>query len=392
MVWQKTNISHLRVFGCTAYAYVHSTERRKLDEKAEKLRFVGYSKKSKGYRLLNEETRQLVTRRDVIFNETDFNIHRNESETKTIESKETVDDGCVQTLNQVDQPRHSERQRQPPVRFGYEEYADAMTETVEHQVHHVAYNVRQISEPRTIEEAVTGEYAKEWKEAADSEYKSLMENETWDLVELPSDKTAIGCKWVFKVKHKSDGTVERFKGRLVAKGYAQKFGFDYLETFCPVVRFSSVRALIAFAVQNDMLIHQMDVITAFLNEDLDEDIYMQQPDGYVQCGSEHLVCKLKKSLYGLKQAPQCWNLAFKKHMESIGFRQTTADPCVYVRFGDAIAIVAVYVNDLILITKTPTEMEELKSMVAMRFKMKDMGRLHYCLGVSIECDEQQKCV
>jgi len=252
--------------------------------------------------------------------------------------------------------------------------------------------VCQISEPRTIEEAVTGQYVKNWKEAADSEYKSLMENETWDLVELPSNKTANRCKWVFKVKRKSDGTVERFKGRLVAKGYAQKFGFDYRETFSPVVRFSSVRALIAFAVQNDMLIHQMDVITAFLNGDLDEDIYMQQPDGYVQSGSEHLVCKLKKSLYGLKQAPRCWNLAFKKHMESIGFRQTTADPCVYVRFGDAIAIVAVYADDLILITKTPTEMEELKFMMAMRFKMKDMGRLHYCLGVSIVCDEQQKCV
>jgi len=214
MVWQKPNISYLRVFGCTAYG--------------RKLRFVEYSKKSKGCRLLNEETRQLVTRRDVIFNETDFNIHRNESETKMIESKETVDDGCVQTLSQVDQPRHSERQRQFLVRFGYEKYADAMTETAEHQVHHVAYNVCQISKPRTIEEAVTGEYAKKWKEAADTEYKSLMENETWDLVELPSDKTALGCKWVFKVKHKSDGTVERFKGRLVAKGYAQKFGFDYL--------------------------------------------------------------------------------------------------------------------------------------------------------------------
>ena len=388
---RKPNVSHLRVFGCTAYAYVQSSERRKLDEKAEKLRFVGYSKKSKGYRLFNEETRQLVTRRDVIFNETDFSSHRSESDTKVIESKETVDVNSVQTpLNQVDQPRHSERQRQPPVRFGYEEYADAVT--VEHQVHHVAYNVCQITEPRTIEEALTGECAQEWKAAADSEYKSLMENETWDLVELPRDKTAIGCKWVFKVKHKSDGTVERFKGRLVAKGYAQKFGFDYLETFSPVVRFSSIRALIAFAVQNDMLIHQMDVVTAFLNGDLDEDIYMQQPDGYVQSGSEHLVCKLKKSLYGLKQAPRCWNLAFKKHMESIGFRQTTADPCVYVRHGDAIAIVAVYVDDLILITKTAAEMEALKSMMITQFKMKDMGRLHYCLGVSIEYDEQQKCV
>ncbi len=109
---------------------------------------------------------------------------------------------------------------------------------------------------------------------------------------------------MFRVKHGSDGRVERFKGRLVAKGYAQKYGINYDETFSPVVRFSSIRALLALAVQNDMLIHQMDVVTAFLNGNLDEEIYMQQPDGYIKPGEEHLVCKLKKSLYGLKQSPR----------------------------------------------------------------------------------------
>ena len=126
-------------------------------------------------------------------------------------------------------------------------------------IQHVAYNVCQISEPQTMEEALTGDHAKDWKAAADSEYESLMENETWELVELPSGRKPIGCKWVFKVKHGSDGKLECFKGRLVAKGYAQKYGVDYDETISPVVRFSSIRALLAFAVQNDMLIHQMDV-------------------------------------------------------------------------------------------------------------------------------------
>ena len=187
---RKPNVSHLRVFGCTAYAHVPSSERKKLDEKAEKLRFVGYSKNSKGYRLFNEATRQLVTRRDVTFNETDFISHTKEVDTQIveseqIESEETVgDDSDRQTeVNQTEESRRSERQRQPPVRFGYDEYADTMT--VEHEVHHVAYNVCQIIEPRTMEEALTSEYSKEWKAAADSEYKSLMENETWDLVELP---------------------------------------------------------------------------------------------------------------------------------------------------------------------------------------------------------------
>ena len=173
--------------------------------------------------------------------------------TKTLEETGDDDSDRQTEVNQPEEPRRSERQRQPPVRFGYDEYADTMS--VEHQVHHVAYNVCQITEPRTMEEALTSEYSKEWKAAADSEYKSLIENETWDLVELPDGEKPIGCKWVFKVKHRSDGTVERFKGRLVAKGFAQRYGIDFFETYSPVVRLSSIRALIAFAVQNLSLIH-----------------------------------------------------------------------------------------------------------------------------------------
>ena len=132
--------------------------------------------------------------------------------------------------------------------------------------------------------------AREWKVAADLEYESLMVNKTWELVELPSGRIPIGCKWVFKVKHGSNGRVECFKGCLVAKGCAQKYGIDYDKTFSPVVRFSSIRTLLAFAIQIDMLIHQMDVV---MNGKLDEDIYVQQPDGYREPGKEHLVCKLK---------------------------------------------------------------------------------------------------
>ena len=151
--------------------------------------------------------------------------------------------------------------------------------------------------------------------------QSLIKNETWKLVELPRDRKAIGCKWVFKVKYDCESRVERFKGRLVAKGYAQKYGIDYDETFSPVDRFSSIRALLAYAIQNNMLIHQMDVVTAFLKGKLEEEIYMEQPDGYIQPGQEHLVCKLQKSLYGLKQSPRCWHTAFRKYMDGIHFNQ-----------------------------------------------------------------------
>ena len=141
--------------------------------------------------------------------------------------------------------RRSERQKRAPVRYGFNEYADTA------KVEHLACNVCEISEPRTFEEAMTSDRAQEWKAAADSEYQSLLENDTWELVELPHGRKAIGCKWIFKVKYTCDGKVERFKGRLVAKGYSQKYGIDYDETFSPVVRFSSIRALLAYAVQND---------------------------------------------------------------------------------------------------------------------------------------------
>ena len=166
--------------------------------------------------------------------------------------------------------------------------------------------------------------------AADAEYKSLMENKTWELVKLPEGRRAIGCKWVFRVKYDSNGQVERFKGRLVAQGYSQKYGIDYDETFFPVARFSSICTLLAFAVEMGMQIHQMDVVTAFLNGDLKEEIYMQQPSGYIQPDKNGLVCKLKKSLYGLKQSPRCWNEKLCEHLKSLGFKESVADPCIFV--------------------------------------------------------------
>lgn len=141
-----------------------------------------------------------------------------------------------------------------------------------------------------------------------------------------------------------------------------------------------------------MLIHQMDVVTAFLNGKLEEEIYMEQPEGYIQPGQENLVCKLQKSLYGLKKSPRCWNTAFREYMELIHFSQSTADPCIYIKAADTLAIVAVYVDDLILMTSTADEMQQIKNSLASQFQMKDMGMLHYCLGINIEQDEANQCL
>mgnify|MGYP000185194007 CR=1 FL=1 len=162
-----------------------------------------------------------------------------------------------------------------------------------------------------------------------------------------------------------DGKVQRFKARLVTKGYAQKYGIDYDEIFSPVVRFSSIRFFIAFAVQHDMLIHHH---------------------------KKHLVCKLEKSLYGLKQSSPCWNKAFRERVEKIVFTQATTDPCVFIRKKDTLTIIAIHVDDLMILAESILEMQRLKDSLKLQFKMKDMGELHYYVGVCIVHDKERKQV
>ena len=142
--------------------------------------------------------------------------------------------------------------------------------------------------------------------------------------------------------------MERYKARLVAQGFSQKYGQDYDETFSPVVRFESLRMIIALSVQRCLKVHQMDVTTAFLNGELNDEVYMKQPEGYVVKGKENLVCKLKKSIYGLKQSPRCWNSVLDQFLKKIGFVQATSDPCLYIASEGELFLIAVYVDDIVL--------------------------------------------
>ena len=190
-------------------------------------------------------------------------------------------------------------------------------------------------------------------------------------------------QWVFKRKLGPDGTVEQHKARLVAQGFSQKFGVDYEETFSKVVRFESVRTVIALASQHSLKLHQMDVTTAFLNGELQEEVYMKQPDGFVTAGQEHLVCKLKRSIYGLKQSPRCWNHALDGQLKEMSFRQTVSDPCLYIATEGEKFIIAVHVDDIILAGKSDQLITETKEALAKRFEMKDLGLLHHFLGVRV---------
>jgi hypothetical protein len=237
-------------------------------------------------------------------------------------------------------------------------------------------------DPLTFKQAMALPDADEWLKATDDEIQSLNENETWDLVDMPSGRKPIGTKWVFKRKYKSDGSLDRYKARLVCTGYSQKYGIDYEETFSPVVRPEGIRLLIAIATQLNADIHQMDVTSAFLNGKLQEEIYVKQPIGYVKKGQEDKVYKLKKSLYGLKQAPLCWNKEIDGALTKFGFTRNKADHGVYVKGNnkDWIAV-ALYVDDLLIISANNSEINEVKNCLSSMFKMKDLGLVEYFLGM-----------
>ena len=198
----------------------------------------------------------------------------------------------------------------------------------------------------------------------------------------------VGSKWVYRVKTGADGSVERYKARLVAQGYTQKFGTGYDETFSPVVRMESLRALLALSVQFGLQLHQVDVTTAFLDGELEEEVYMQQPKGFSREGEEHLVCKLKKSIYGLKKSPRCWNTALDKQLKEMGFIQSTSDPCIYVDAGGDTFFIGVYVDDIVLAGRTYERITEAKETLSQKFDIKDMGKLHYFLGMQVLQDKK----
>jgi hypothetical protein len=227
----------------------------------------------------------------------------------------------------------------------------------------------------------------QWEQAAQEEIESIHDAGTWTLAPLPPGRQAIGCKWVFKLKHKADGSIDRYKARLVAKGFSQREGIDYDETFAPVAKFPAIRALLSLVAHYNLELHQMDVRTAFLNGDLDRDIYMRQPEGFVARGSEHLYCKLRKCLYGLKQASRAWYEKIHQALTNMGFKALSADTCVYLRSqGSILTVIALYVDDLLIASNSLEGLNALKQALSHRFSMKDLGEAHYVLGIQIDRD------
>jgi transposase InsO family protein len=436
-IWfnEKPDVSNLRVFGCCAMVHVPKEHRRKLDSKSLKVIFIGYSEVSKGYKFFDPATKKTLRSRDVRFVENEFWPDFSAADFRTssvtpatgeqavrfevsgVEDSDQGGDigddhnhGIDDDHNYVDaddQPADDDDAvvdaAEPAVHPTYEQtfrdQVDALPAArVRRPPDRLVYAMRaenltaEIDESVTIRQAWSGEYGQQWRAATDSEYESLMKTGTWELVPLPEGKNVVGSKWVFKVKRNADNSISRFKARLVAQGFSQEAGTDFDEVFAPVVRYSTIRLLLALAAVYNLEVDQLDVKTAFLNGELDYEIYLKQPECYVDPDNPDYVCKLKRGLYGLKQSARIWYQALDRHLQANGYRQCPADPCVYIKRRDdgVYVIISVYVDDLLTLSVSRVVLDQEKAQLSKKFEMVDQGEAHYVLGISIKRDRQNR--
>lgn len=289
--------------------------------------------------------------------------------------------------------RRSTRERKP-ARAWREQLAAAEEELDEA----TAYAVSFPDEPSTYREAIRSDSQENWQRAMQEEIDSLKRHGTWKLVDLPPGRKAVKCKWVYKVKHNADGSIERYKARLVAKGFTQVKGIDFDETFAPVARLDSLRYLLALAALEDWEIHQVDVKSAYLNGELDEEIYMEQPEGFAAKGEEGKVCRLLKALYGLKQAGRQWHLRLRSVLEKLGFTAfDTGDISIFVmrqRVGEdtQILFLIVYVDDITLLGNSLQLIVWTKQKLEENFDISDLGEISHYLGIRIARDRAHRAI
>eukprot|EP00253_Pinus_taeda_P035794 PITA_35794 len=227
-----------------------------------------------------------------------------------------------------------------------------------------------------------------WIEAMNEEIGAIEKSKTWELVDLPEGKDAIGVKWVYKSKSNVEGKIDMHKARLVVKGYKQQQGKDYDETFAPIARMETVRTMLSIAAPHKWKIYQMDVKSAFLNGVLKEEVYVEQPPGYEVDGQEHKVYKLKKALYGLKQAPRAWYNRIDAYLIENGFNKCDGEPTLYIKENDGkIIIIVLYVDDLIFTGNDASLIADFKAVMKNELEMTDLGFLRYFLGIEVDQSE-----
>ncbi|KAK9824528.1 hypothetical protein WJX72_011105 [[Myrmecia] bisecta] len=415
----KPDASNMRVFGARAYVLVPKELRRKLDSHSDSGRFVGYDTSSKGYRIYLDSGRISVAS-DVIFVEEGkvmapaHEIMGSDDEAEEEHAPEHGDelggaddggeagdaeDAGAGAGAHPDDDTGADAEDSAVV-HGPDPGAQGASSRYPRRVREQAkefwkvppHAMVAIAEPATMEEALQSSQAAEWTQAMDEEMESLRANNTWTLERAPGIVTPIPVKWVCKIKKDANGSIERYKARLVAKGFRQREGVDYDEVFAPVSKHATLRALLAIVASRDMQLHHLDIKTAFLNGELEEDVWVEQPAGY-QEGEPGMACHLNRALYGLRQAPRAWHLKLKEELAAMGFTTCDADAALFVRKGDkGNTYLLIYVDDILIASDTEREVESVKAAIKQVFDARDLGEASFFLGMIIERDRANRSI
>ncbi|GJZ33086.1 retrotransposon protein, putative, ty1-copia subclass [Tanacetum coccineum] len=384
------NLSYLKVWGCEAYVKRDSAD--KLQQRSVKCIFVGYPKETMGYYFYFPPKNKVIVARYGDFLERDLisqefsgrNYDLEDYHMDTLPSENTseipVEPESLGPPPELIPVRRSERPKNAPNRL-------CLNMEVEDN------EVGDLGEPANYRAAILDPEKEKWLGAMDEEMKSMKVNKVWIVVDRPPNAKVVRSKWLYKKKTDMDGKVHTYKARLVAKGCTQTYGIDYEETFSPVADIRAIRILIAIAAYYDYEIWQMDVKTAFLNGRLDEDIYMEQPEGYVDPKFPNGVCKLQRAIYGLKQASRQWNKRFDEEIKRFGFIQNRDEPCVYRKAsGSDVVFLILYVDDILIMGNNIPKLKEVKDYLGKCFSVKDLGEAAYILGIKIYRDRSLRLI
>ncbi|KAJ3532326.1 hypothetical protein NM688_g7442 [Phlebia brevispora] len=417
---KKPDLSSLQEFGVRCWVLRQDGANHKLQEKSRVFIFTGMSEETRAYRYYNPATRQVLTSRNVVFEKDDPNTAV-EAELPTVATKTRTSDDSTNIQGEqiketearpaletaavpdkaTEQPKAVNPARAPSSRIAVLPRIDyriannpnARIPAVKPQEDHgkvavdyalAAGGVSTNGDPLSLEEAQARPDWPKWKEAMDAEIAQLTGRGTWEMADCPANRKTVGCKWVFHLKRDEAGNVVKYKARLVAQGFSQVEGINFNETYSPVVRLESLRTVIALGNALDMDLHSIDVVGAYLNGTLKEEIYMRQPPGY-EDGTGR-VCRLLRPLYGLRQAGYEWNETMDDELEQLGYERLDVDHCIYVRQrGPEVAMAAIHVDDMQL-GATKGRIEGVKKEIGTRFNITDLGETRQIVGIQVSRD------
>jgi hypothetical protein len=419
----------LKIFGCACFPNLRPYNTHKFSLRSKECIFIGYSPNHKGYKCYHIESGYIYVSRDVIFHEDSFpfksatptpalpdstpiyphvlpSLPPTQSVLPSSSSPNTIPESitqvstspllasslspntsaesvvpisgsipeppptrihpmCTRSINNIVQPRQLTDGR---IRYPLPRALKAETHSA-------------LIEPTCFSNAVL---IPEWRTAMQVEFNALLHNKTWSLVPSQAASNLVGCKWVFKLKRKDDGSIERHKARLVAKGFHQQAGIDYGETFILVVKPTTIRTVLSLAYSAGWSLNQIDIHNAFLHGFLSEDVYMVQPPGFINPNYPQHVCKLHKALYDLKQSPRAWFSRLSEKLIQLGFIGSKADSSLFIYQKNSVTMyLLIYVDDIIITGSDPAAITELLQLLRVDFAVKDLGDLHYFLGVEV---------